>query len=236
MDKKELLLDKYTRGNLNDAEEQLFKSLIQTDKAFANEVRLIDDLKYGFAALEYENTKSDLKEIEKELNNSKSKPWKWAAVIAILLTLGGFVYQNLISNSEEKLFASYFEPYRNVVYPTVRSTTDNSIMDQAFTAYENLDYQNATVHFESLLREDKNDTITFYLANSYMQLSRSSDALALLQSKNNSVFEQERNWYIALAYLQQKERQNALTYLRKVLQGNGVFMKKEAQELIQKLD
>ena len=178
-----------------------------TDSEFAKEVNFQKNIKAVIEKEERNAIKSQLQTFEKEQNTSSFnyKKLAAAATIVVLLGLSSFWYFNKTIDNE-KLYAEYFEAYRNVEQPIVRSETKTDLKTKAFTAYETKDYTEALEYFDELLKENYSETIAFYKANTLLKLNKTNEAVTVFKAnlKTTDSLDDKNNWYLALAHLRLK--------------------------------
>ena len=78
--------------------------------------------------------------------------------------------------------------------------------------YERENYKEAIVHYEKALQsQPDNNQMQLYLAVAYLANYQATDAIQILSENDfsNSQYKQDRNWYLALAYLKNKDLKNA---------------------------
>ncbi|WP_299768113.1 hypothetical protein [uncultured Dokdonia sp.] len=234
---KDLLIQKYLQGTLNEAEEQLFQEYIQNDPSFADDIPFYDDLKYAFAKADYDQTKAQLHSFYKEEKRSSWRKWSVAATLLILIGLSSVWYFNTI-DSTESLYAQYFEPYKNVVQPIVRGEVSEDIKVLAFRAYDEQNYKEAIVYIETLLENKEEGILVLYKANAQLQLGETKEAIVTLESriKKTDTIYAEAQWYLALSYLKLDNIEKTKSHLNTLLTTNSNFKHKEAQELLKSLE
>jgi len=243
------LIDKFFSDTLSDKESALFNKLLQEDPEFKEEFKFQKDLKKALQQNKRETLKATLQGFEKDLKKKKSiftiRTWLAAATVIILLGIGSLIYNLNSSDDPKKLYAEYFEPYRNIVHPVERGENDGSIESKAFQAYENGDFYKAINLFNSIetIEEENNDYIDFYKAISFMALNKSKEAIEILLpiatevEKGDYDLSQKANWYLALAYLNSNEIEKAKSQLYMISHDEAfTFKKDEATEILKKTD
>jgi len=238
------LLEKYIRGTLNSAEEDAFMNLLLTDEEFKREVDFAKDLRLVAEIEDDERFRSLLKGFEREIETRVPKArivfpykrWAVAATITILIGLGVFLVQVQNFQSPEVLFTEYFEPYRNVVHPITRSEETPDLKTKAFLAYESKDYGMAISLFDTLDQQEANSYYLFYTANALLGYGKPEEAIVLLQSlSENSTFEEQSNWYLALAHLKLANTEKSKKILEGIVRAKS-FNHEAAAKLLETLD
>lgn len=246
MEKNLELIEKYFSNSLTDEEQILFNNLLKDDKAFKDEFLFLKDLKKTLSHNQKKSLKTTLQNFESDLKNEKGfhlKKWLAAASIILVLGLSYFLFSDSFNNTPEKLYAEYFEPYRNVVHPVVRGENGKTIESSAFLAYENKKYHKA-LNLLNSVSNNNDDCFKFYSAMCYMGLNKNLDAIDLLlpiaTSESNPDsdlnFNAKANWYLGLAYLNSGDINKAISQFSFVVNNPSCsFKKEEAQEILNKL-
>ena len=230
-------INKYFENTLSEAELKAFNTLLLNDNDFKEEFEFQKELRDTLVLNDREELKKEIQNWDTTKNKPRFKPWLIAACILILLGSSWQLFFNSQSNSTEDLYASYFEPYRNIVQPIVRGEHKEDLKSKAFEAYEAKDYENAILHFNEILNEEPNATISFYKANTLLQLNKANEAIILLEAnvKNPDTLQDRNLWYLALAYLKENNVDASKKTL-KLLISQSKFKAKEAKILIKNLD
>ena len=239
--KHEELIEKYIQNKLSSQENLLLEELLKKDTQFKEEFTLHTNLKGVIEHDDDANFRTLISNLEQKAKQQSSKPsytkWFVAASIALLLGLSYFFLPDQKTASTNELFASYFEPYRNVIAPIVRS---NDLQDEkalAFMAYEKGEYETAITLFSKLYNTTKEPYYLFYKANALLKLERAQEAVPLLLEhlKTKDTLTEKTNWYLALAYLKIQDKQKAKEVLKKVI-ANKTYKNKEAQKLMNEFE
>ena len=159
-----------------------------------------------------------------------------AASLAAILVCGYFVFQ-FLQPSSKQLANKYFETYPNVSYNITRGDMNESVLRDAFVAYEEEDFETAATEFGQLIQTEdfvaEHPEIPFYLGNSYFNTKKINKAIKKFNiSLASNEFVVESHWYLALCYMQLGEKEEAVQHLREVEQAQG-FKQKEASQLLQ---
>lgn len=259
---KEMLLEKFIQNRLTEAEQKQFDKLYAADDNFKAEVDFHtnisrvteaeddDSFREILSSFESERlletardgniseTPSVLEmEVKSEKTAVKRFPTKWlvAASIALIAGLTYFFIPDS-STSPQELFAQNFEPYPNIVNPIVRGEESVDQKTKAYVAYQQKDYTTAEALFTELLTVQDQPHYLFYKANALLQLNKGREAIPLLQKrlKINDKLTEKTGWYLAMAYLQVGDSENAEKILQTVV-SDGKFKVEEAKELLTSL-
>lgn len=236
MDKTDFI-NKYFEGTLSELELKTFESLLINDTDFKETFEFQKELQETLVLNDREQTKKEIQNWGTNKNKRDFKPWMIAASLIVLFGTSWLLFFNSQSNTTEELYASNFEPYRNIVQPIVRGEHKEDLKSKAFAAYEGRDYENAIIYFNSLLNEEPNSIISFYKANTLLQLNKVNEAIIILEKniKNPDTLQDRNLWYLSLAYL----KDNNIDASRKTLEhllSHSKFKNKEATILIKNLE
>ena len=213
-------IDRYLGGLLSIEEKKRFEQRLNSDSSFRENVALFAELRKGIQ-------EAGRKELLKEMKSwDQALPplpvaaplWRhpWLLRMAALLAIGiCLVWLWPEDKAKPDLFARYFEPYPNVVMPTVRGSEmeDSTTAQKAYRAYDQGNYTEATRWFESAGAGD--ETVALYLANSYLARGETGKAIPILEKLEgeSELFAEEARWYLALAYLKAGENEHAARLL-----------------------
>jgi len=243
---KEQLIEKYLSNKLNKEEIKLFLELKNNDSAFREEVefqesvqqvcKIEDDLKFKKMIASFEE---ELQQEKNRLNSNRNLYYKIAAAAVLIISFGYLattVFLKTTSNTE--LFASYFEPSKNVSYPITRSSKEQNQLTEAFMAYDSKNYDEASLLFENYFKETKDTTILYYKANVLLASNKPNQAIELFKSVENSSSKlaPRTHWYKALAYLKTNRQKEAIQELEILIKNQDDFKKEEAKKLLKKLN
>ncbi|MEN8186312.1 MAG: CDC27 family protein [Bacteroidota bacterium] len=241
------LIEKYFENSLTEKEQALFDDLLKNNQNFQDEFNFQKDLKKVITVNQRESLKSTLQGFEKKLRKTRViqlKHWAAAASVILILGLGYLIFQTSFNNSSEKIYADYFEPYRNIIHPVVRGERADTIEAIAFAAYENGKYYKAINLFNSVENTDA-DYIKFYEAMCYLKLNKIQEAIDLLlpiatssnMEESRFNFKQKANWYLGLAYLKNGERNKAISQFSILANyPEDVYKKEKAKIILERLD
>lgn len=196
-----------------------------------------DDIKIVAAHKEYEKGKIKLQQIEKKSNSFFSKKWLIAASVLVIVSLSGLLFLPSEKSSDE-LFASYFEPYTNVIAPISRSDKKKSTLEIAFKNYENKKYAEALKGLEKSITKENKTALYLYIAVTNLKLENTNKAIAILEENLNdsNTWKDKYLWYLSLAYLKENKTEKAIETLKKLSKQVNNFKKVETLSLLKKLE
>ena len=234
------LIEKFIQNRLSSEEKLTFDELLNNDIDFKNEVAFHTNLKKAVKNNDDENFKNLISDLELKVKRQGQKHSysKWLAAASIVLLLGLTYFLTIFNKpSTNDLFASYFQPYENVIFPIERSSDQQGDKVLAFYTYQEGDYEAAILLFSRLYNSTKEPYYLFYEANALLQLDRANEAVPLLLEhlKTKDALTDKTKWYLALAYLKEQDKHNAKKYLREVIK-DGNYKARDAKELLKKMN
>jgi len=243
---KELLLYNYFSNHLTEDEEKLFNEFLDSDPEFRTKFEFENDLKRVIKDDQNQVLKAKLIGFEKEIateapvakpQSSTIRKWSIAASVALLMGLGWIGYNSLLKTDYENLYAANFQEYPNTVYTITRGDNNASVEREAFVAYESGNYKEAILNFEKVQQEESKGYLDFYKAQAYLNLGDNTAAIPLFKGiqSGESDFNEEANWYLALAYLKQKDKEKAISVLRHHIEKYN-YNKEKAVTLLDQLN
>ncbi|MDN5201831.1 hypothetical protein QQ008_10670 [Fulvivirgaceae bacterium BMA10] len=233
-------IEKYLSGTLNEEERKAFESRLESDTDFAKSV---EALRLAMEGIHNFGLRQELKEIGAEMNEellsfkrkNPKRVWLFiggvAATLTILIAVLHYLSQ---TSSTTQLFQSYFQPYPNLI--TTRSS-DQSDIKEAFQNYSHQNFKEALKGFESaVLERNRNDTLLFYAGVSALADGTHEKAIDYLSalSEIKSEFNQQGNWYLALAYVLGDDIEEARQILNRIRPDEYEY--RASRELLELLD
>lgn len=237
------LIEQYLNGRLSETERLAFEEKVKHEEVFRAEVEELKLIREGIHIASRKEILKSLKDLEAKLPEVDFPVvplWRnsWLRVAAGISLLAICIYLLWPRTQEPtQLFAEYFEPYPNIIMPTVRGVVENdsTLKAQAFRAYDQRDFVKAIELFVQLSIQD--EVVLLYLGNSYLASGQPDKALPLLEKVLNEfdVFDEQAEWYIAISYLKLEEKEKAKGALKKVI-ARGSSYKSKAQLILEKLN
>ena len=237
------LIENYFSKNISKQELLEFNHLYKTNPEFKEEVDFLKAIKSVSEVEDDVEFKKQLTSYESEYTQQeKKKIAKWlkpltavAALLIIALSINFLINSSI---NEDKLFATYFEPSKNVSSPIVRSETDETVLINAFIAYSEMNYIQAISLFDKAFDNTKNSELLFYEGNSLLALGKTEEAIETLKEHltYDDTLSNRTHWYLALAYLKMKQLDKAKVELKALITSEETFKKTEAISLLEKLE
>lgn len=230
----EALFRKKILGLLSAEEERLFDLQFSDNSDFREQYFVYKEMMEVVIIAE----KKALKQKLERLNQSKKKKLKlWlplAASFILLIGLASIFY----SRDTNDLYDTYFDTYPNLILPTTRGGQENGgILEKAFFNYDRRQFEEANRAFETYLQNNKDSRISFYQAMGLMnsrKLEEAKKILVSVEKSENESFEymQETRWYLALLYMREGNKENAVKLLETNKAKESDFKLEETDDLL----
>lgn len=214
------LIERYFEGRLSPSERQAFEKRLAQEPSFTEEVTLQRRIREGLRAVGRARMLSQLESVENRMSEyhpptqvirfdaPTRQRFYWAAAAMVLLLIPVYLWLKP-GQSDQKLFAQYFEPYEHT---TTQAVTQDPL-SQALGQYRDKNYAQALPILEKMIGAgNASDSTLFYKANVHLQLNQPQEAIACLETvlkQPQSGFYDEAQWYLALALLQTGETERA---------------------------
>lgn len=242
MDQEELF-NSYLDGKLSPDDRQLFEQLLEEKPEYKILLEEHRRLKIAVTLEERSKIKEFLLEVDQNQKPSPNTSWKsWVfsgAAACVIVLAGLFLWTNLSMTPGEKIYKSYYETYPNLIAPTVRGESQTSLMTDAFLAFDNQDFEKASVLFENLQQEPNSEFAIFYQGICQLELGRPEKAIPLLLKVKEDAVNPDKitaTWYAALGYFQLNKLEEGTKAVKQVAEAEGHPFQSKAQELAQMLD
>ncbi len=232
LDEDITLFDAYVSGNMSGDELSNFENRLKSDESFAETFQLY---KSSVNATKIAGFMNEAREVisDKQVENQNQYSFPWMAIAATLtILLVAYLFFFKVGGDDEKLsFNDAFQPYPNILQN--RSSEANTL-NSALRAYQKGEYESAITKFSELAVQS--DTTKFYKGMSQLSLNSFSEAIGTLNSikKDNSIFNQQINWYTGLAYYGNNNLVLAIKQLSEI--GEGEFNYELAQKILHTLE
>lgn len=233
MSEEELIRAYYTESASTEESER-FKKQYEEDASFRAEA---DQVKLEIAAIRAEeraSIRSKFADWDQEMDSRKeirlSTYWKLGLAASVIIA-AFFGYINWPKND---LYYAYYSTYPNYEHTTVRGEVDESLNAQAFSAYDQKDFQQANALFTKLIDQSNLETYYFFRAITYMELNQHKAAIHdFKEISKTSSYRDASLWYSALAYLQTDNQTQSINCLKQLTESEDYHQ--EAQGLLIKL-
>ena len=208
----------------------------------------------GFAESYNFDENRELEELAQRFSSQKAaeaqirplrRNYRWlnrvaAAAILLILPLAAWMYWN--AQSEERLFARYFESYTSDYLATRSSNPSkdlhHSLLEKAVERYQQKEYLQSIPLLEVYLEKVPENTIAaFHAGMACLEVGQTSKAIQYLEvvRLNDAQYYEEASWYLALAHVQLGQEETARAILNDLLKIENGYYEKQVQELGERL-
>lgn len=240
------LVKKYLANELSPQERNAFEQEMENDPFLKESIE-------GWSINDEQLTMNNLNAIENDLHakidtkmtkQEKGKVismsfFRYAAaacIIGILALVSWRLINTGTNIDEQAIYASYFKPLTNPD-ATVRGENGETEESLAIQAYEKEDYFEAVNAYQKLVANNPDNVKNnLFLGISFLGTNQPKKAIEILSKLTTSEeFHYDIQWYLALAYIKNKEIPQAQTTLNNLSKEENYYQK-EAQEILDKLD
>ena len=238
--KTEQLIEAYFLNKLSADEVEELKKRLQGDSTAKADFIFQLELSKVLQENEKKKIKQRLQLLDQQSDSSKVKWWAVAASIAVLFAMAWALGLFTNTAQNDQLYATYFQPYPNVIAPLERSSNNrlSEFQKEAFQLYDQQEYEKASLAFQDLYKKEQEDYALFYLIVSTMGNKDYDKAIELFKQKEQweaSDFEFPAKWYAALAHLKLKDKKEAVSLLNEIKMSDHT-LSKSAEKLLAELN
>ncbi|MCO5233558.1 MAG: hypothetical protein LC105_08170 [Chitinophagales bacterium] len=186
--------------------------------------------------------------ISKSESISKTSIWKKLSIpmsiAAVFLIAIGIGISILYEQPKDTNISLYTEYYRPLDAPEDNFRGEEKTQDieskakQASDAYDELEYKKSIMFYSELLAESPNNSkYTLFLGLSYINTGEYDKAILLFNNHapQNSNYDEDIQWYLALAHLRRGEIQTSKAILESISHTKNNYYSSSAGELYNKL-
>ncbi len=242
----------YLEGDMDKTKLEEFEELLNNDSELKKEVEWHKNFKNAVFAVEKEQLEERVKKMiavekkqeQKEVpvislpKSSNQKRFYWiAAAAALILALGlGLL---LVPNNEQSLLVDELKTSYAAPVVTMGKNPQNpdQMWQESISAYQLKDYQKVV---SLLSQKEQNSSLNseqkFYLGLAHLyqkdgQTQKAIQYLTTAKKENPRLYEENSNWYIALAHLKMNQKEAAKEYLQRIVNTKS-WKHQEAQRLL----
>ncbi len=175
---------------------------------------------------------------ERQRKKRRQQLSKIAAALLFLVTMGFAVQFFVNSNSSNDLYGQYYQAY-DVPDSLVRSASSkiplSAPLAEAIARYKNLPYEKPTENIPTAFDYNPQEAALTELLKglTHLEKGQTDSAIPLLKKAqvSKTKFSEDATWYLALAYLKDKDETTCLQYLDEVLAIKNGFYSDNAKAL-----
>ncbi len=171
---------------------------------------------------------------------SLKKQWlSIAASLLFLICLGGLWYINDNFSDQSLADANHKLPSPSFQFKGDQSSSNKDIFKQVSAAYSSKDYPKAIELLSSVTPSPEYNKARFHLGNLYLETDQATNAISVFEdllTKNDIRYQEEVQWLVAVAYLQNNEPDQSRKALRPILKDPAHSFYKQAVTLAKNLN
>lgn len=179
----------------------------------------------------------------KPLQSTTRKKFPFSiSIAAMILVIMGLSIHFIFNQPENvSLFDQYYRPL-DAPEDNFRSGENVQTVDEraksASDAYDDLEYKKSIALYSELLKEyPDNSKYTLFLGLSYINDGKFDQAITLFNTHvdKNTPYDEDIEWYLALAHLRKGEIQTSKSMLLRISEDDKNYYSNTAKELVSKL-
>ena len=231
-------IENYLNNDLPGTDKEQFEKELQENEELRNEVQLHREMQTAIGDADTIAFRKKIEPLSSEKRSKKSisssSILKIAAVFIVILATTFFLIQSK-NNNGNGLFQDYY-----VLYPVedlLRGQSANEQRQQLLKKYSNMEFAEIVDDLESLSAEFPEDSsLQMYLGNCYLNTGADTKAVSLFDKiPADSKHYDHAQWYLALAYLKEENREMAKKTLEHIVSRASIH-KENALELLSELE
>jgi len=220
------LIEKYLEEELNEKDRVRFELRLQEDADFRALFEAHKLLTTGIRANARASLRQQMEDWEKQMDEHHAGRggrfrawWYVAAGIALLIVgLGSFFW--IDQDHSGNLVAEHFEPYP-ATYGAVQRSGDepSGKLREAISLYEQGNYDKAIPVLQTIVEENPDPVIKFYLANAHQANQEPEQAIELylgLLEGEKGLLQNQIMWYLSLCFIELQDYDSARVYLLRI--------------------
>ncbi len=242
-------IDNYLNDNMDELTLAHFEEELLSNAGLAAELSFHKEVDKAVAEQDVMALRAKLRGIAMEENDRsieklgvspKIKRIVWYAVassIVVMLAFSSLVMHKTYSN--QQLYTSYYQPYKNGSNVSRSASSINNEMNIALRQLDKGNYPTALKMLQSAsVKEQDGFSLRFYSGVAYQGLGDFKNAINsfndVVRHGDNLLVEQSE-WYIGLCYLKIEEREKAVKQFRYIVSRNG-FYREQSSKLLKQLE
>lgn len=207
------------------------------DKEYISFAEKLQDVRIKF---KYNKDNSKIEDNKITSKHKFSLGWNLMTIAAslILIIFTVAVIKFTLKPTPESIFAQYYNRYEANIETRSEPTVGTSSLIIAIQLYDKGSYIAAIQSFLNIIKSDSNNTAArFFLGVSYMEtknISKAIENLNFVINQNDTAFVEHAEWYLALCYIKNGQKNDAISMLNKISTSQN-FYKKMAVDVLKKL-
>ncbi len=235
-------IEDYLAGSLSKEEAIAFEEEMALNASLSEEVekhRMMHEVLMDRDTLDFKNK---LKQISKQIKEEdklmvkKKTPvffFKIAASIVCLLGAGSVLWYSMNTEKQtQDLYGAYYAPFP--VEDNTRGESSDEVQG-IISHYTKGIYDSVVFALEKYPSLRKQEPLSLYLGNSYLNTNQEEKAILEFKSVDNKKYHEVAQWYLSLAYLKLNKTTKVEELLIEIIGYDGTY-KNRATELLKMLE
>jgi tetratricopeptide (TPR) repeat protein len=194
------------------------------------------------ADIQYNGRETDVqyngRETDVQYRKSKMPVYmKYVAVMAGVILIGSFTLFSGKHLTSDQIVNRYYKVYEPPTTQRSGQTETNSDFTKALAFYNIRDYREAAILFSKVVERNPKDMqselligVSNFGDKKYVEAKQS---YVKVINDNNNLFIETAKWYLALCYVQTKEREKAIQQLETIKKEDGIYSN-DAKKIIKR--
>ncbi len=238
---KELLIDLYVTGKLEDAELWEFKHNMETDQDLAKEVAFRSEVYHSLADKSKIALREELMAMkpQKQTRHRFIQSWKWqaaAASVVVFLMIGAGLLSNMFGTHDSgDIFTNYYHPESSLLSVRSGNMSDNTSLNLGMLSYDQGQYDESIEIFKSI---PDNVVARLYCGFAYMNVKNYKAAIEEfnhVMAHGDNLFTDQAEWNIGLSYVADNKIDQAKVIFKRIANQDGAYRDK-ASEILKDLE
>lgn len=238
------IIETFLNGEMPEPERTGFLKEMELNKSLTFDVALHKEVNEAIADNQLHEFRKTIQSLIKEsrINQKKTinlsyRLIKYPLVASICVLISLSLWQVFSVTNPEKIYSNFYQPYETD-FSTRSSIELKDKSALAIQLYEKGDYEASFEIFTNYLAKNfGNQTARFYYAMTSLELGKTDIAIIefkQVESDSLSDYSLHSKWYLAMAYLKMKNKEEAIKYLKPIAEEDN-FYSDRAKTILKKL-
>lgn len=232
-------IERFIAGEMDEKEKQWFLKETEGNQELIREIELRRKAGNLIPRQDILNLRTKLADIEhrRDAVPASRHPGrvKYAAVIAVLIIIGGAALLSRGRSGTDELLDRYYKAYEPSIYARSEMYSGSQDFILALEYYNVHDYRNAAIYFKKVVQSEPDDMHSTLLNGiSNFEISNYPEAEGSFEkviNNDDNLFIDQAQWYLSLCYIKTEELARAKELLSQIGKSESVYRKKAKQIL-----
>lgn len=231
-------IEKYLDGEMNDAEKKWFEKELENNPQLQEELELREEVNIAVNEADIMELRDELKSIHSNLYPENTPAQKKVAMRRLLIPIAASIIVAVVTfaihpfnknYTNQELLAKYYTPYDAGMSYRSATTTEESLLKNAYESYREKRFEDAIKYFEAALKKDLDMASYFYSGMSYLELKKYSPAetnFEVVINNNDNLYIEQAEWYLGLCYIASGQTDRAKQLFTKISKSDSYYAAK----------